>query len=484
MKVCLIAEGCYPYVVGGVSSWVHSMIQSFPDVEFSLVAILAGRAQRGKFAYDLPANLTEVYEVYLQDQDWSSADHGADSDRLRWARLDNLQYSAFHSLVLGEDVDWLGVFDLSQGRGLSVNDLLMSPSFLEVVRDYYHSSHKEVPFTDFLWTMRSIYLPLLVTLQFTPPEADIYHCVSTGYAGIIGSLAKHLYPKAGLLISEHGIYTREREEEIIKARWVQGIYKDIWIAQFRKMSQCAYQYADKVTSLFASARELQLELGCPEGKTVITPNGIDLRVFENAPQKDAEDPFIHVGAVVRVTPIKDVKTMITAFHFARQREPRLKLWLMGPEDEDDQYAAECHRLIDILHAEHIVFTGRIQTADYIGKMDMTILTSISEGQPLTILESFAVKKPVIATNVGNCYGLINGEDHDGLGAAGIVVPVMNISTIADAILTLAEDENLRRRMGEIGYRRLNDKYLISYMKRQYRDLYNELAPSGGQKWQE
>ena len=40
MKVCLIAEGCYPYVVGGVSSWVHSMIQSFPDVEFSLVAIL------------------------------------------------------------------------------------------------------------------------------------------------------------------------------------------------------------------------------------------------------------------------------------------------------------------------------------------------------------------------------------------------------------------------------------------------------------
>ncbi|MDI9470969.1 MAG: glycosyltransferase, partial [Bacillota bacterium] len=107
-----------------------------------------------------------------------------------------------------------------------------------------------------------------------------------------------------------------------------------------------------------------------------------------------------------------------------------------------------------------------------------------EGQPLTILESFAVKKPVIATNVGNCYGLINGEDHDGLGAAGIVVPVMNISTIADAILTLAEDEKLRRRMGEIGYRRLYDKYLISYMKRQYRDLYNELAPSGGQKWQE
>ena len=53
---------------------------------------------------------------------------------------------------------------------------------------------------------------------------------------------------------------------------------------------------------------------------------------------------------------------------------------------------------------------------------------------------------------------------------------MNISTIADAILTLAEDEKAAAQDGRDRLRRLNDKYLISYMKR-YRDLYNELAPS-------
>ena len=43
MKVCIVAEGCYPYVVGGVSSWVHSLIQQFPDIEFTVAAIVADR---------------------------------------------------------------------------------------------------------------------------------------------------------------------------------------------------------------------------------------------------------------------------------------------------------------------------------------------------------------------------------------------------------------------------------------------------------
>ena len=72
MKICLVAEGCYPYVVGGVSSWIHSMIRSFPNIEFSILAIVANRSQSGKFVYELPENVTEVYEAYLDDYDWDS----------------------------------------------------------------------------------------------------------------------------------------------------------------------------------------------------------------------------------------------------------------------------------------------------------------------------------------------------------------------------------------------------------------------------
>ena len=71
MKVCIVAEGCYPYVIGGVSGWINSMIQSFPNIEFILLTIVANRSLSGKFVYELPENLTQVYEVYLEDLDWS-----------------------------------------------------------------------------------------------------------------------------------------------------------------------------------------------------------------------------------------------------------------------------------------------------------------------------------------------------------------------------------------------------------------------------
>lgn len=60
----------------------------------------------------------------------------------------------------------------------------------------------------------------MLVLKMDVPEADLYHCVATGYAGVLGSMAKHFHGSS-LLISEHGIYTREREEEIIKAEWDQ-----------------------------------------------------------------------------------------------------------------------------------------------------------------------------------------------------------------------------------------------------------------------
>ena len=49
MRICIISEGCYPYVVGGVSGWVHSMIQTFPKQEFILLSIIADRELSGKF---------------------------------------------------------------------------------------------------------------------------------------------------------------------------------------------------------------------------------------------------------------------------------------------------------------------------------------------------------------------------------------------------------------------------------------------------
>ena len=109
---------------------------------------------------------------------------------------------------------------------------------MNIIQECYERRYPQIVFSDFLWTMRSIYLPMFLILKTNLPKADIYHCVATGYAGILGSMAKYLYGSR-LLLSEHGIYTREREEELLKANWVGGVCKDIWIDQFRKMSQLA-----------------------------------------------------------------------------------------------------------------------------------------------------------------------------------------------------------------------------------------------------
>lgn len=476
MKVCLVAEGCYPYVVGGVSSWIHSMINAFPNVEFIILSIIVDREQSGKFVYELPPNVTQVYETYLDDLDWGTRFRNG-----RMPRLNQVQYRAMRSLLIGERVDWNTLFDLFRNEDISIDDLLMGEDFLNIVRETYDLQYPQTVFSDFLWTMRSIYRPLFLVMTTNIPRADIYHCVATGYAGVLGSMAKYRY-QCGLLISEHGIYTREREEELLKARWVAGIYKNIWIDQFRKMSRLAYDRADTVTCLFRRARELQVGLGCPKEKIRITPNGVNVDRFANLPGKTEEDKqYINVGAVLRVTPIKDVKTMIRAFAFAKEKVPKLKLWIMGPMDEDEEYAKECCDLVDVMEIKDVVFTGRINVMEYLGRMDFTLLTSISEGQPLTILEGYAAHKPVVATDVGCCRELIYGPD-DFFGEAGVLTHIMNVQEIAKAIIDLAKNPALVEKMGENGYLRATSQYRVDQMQAMYKEIYQQICAEYGKEW--
>lgn len=149
---------------------------------------------------------------------------------------------------------------------------------------------------------------------------------------------------------------------------------------------------------------------------------------------------------------------------------------MGPCDEDKEYAQECYELVEVLGLKNVIFTGRIQVREYLGRMDFTILTSISEGQPLTILESFAARKPVIATDVGNCRELIYGEEGDGFGTAGILTHIMNTEELAEAMRKLALSPELRREMGEIGCKRVNTYYRIEQMREKFDSLYKEVYP--------
>lgn len=478
MRVCIIVEGCYPYTVGGVSAWIHELINSFPNLEFVLLTIVTDRSWSGRFKYELPQNVTEVHELYLQDDNWEQK-----KKKQNKALLNEEEYQALRSLVLNQDVQWEVLYDMFQKRDFSIEELLMGEDFFNIAGDCGDLYYPQIVFTDLLWSLRSIYLPFFFTLRMKIPKADLYHCIATGYAGVLGCMAKHIYG-SNLIISEHGIYTREREEELIKADWVQGIYKDIWIGQFKKMAKLAYEKADIVTSLYEDARLLQIEMGCPPQKTRVTHNGIDVDSFADIPGKTQEDEdFINVGAVLRIAPIKDVKTLLSAYNYAKMKNPKLKLWIMGPWDGEEEYAEECFEYAKMLNIPDVIFTGQVDVRKYLGRMDFTILTSISEGQPMAVLESFAVQKPVIATNVGNCRGLVYGEGDD-FGPAGIITHVMDVEEIENAILKLASAPELCMQMGKNGYRRVSQKHKISDMQAQYRKIYHGLSLKSGIGWNE
>ena len=67
VRICLILEGCYPYIFGGVSTWMHQYINEMKEHEFVLWVIGANAKDKGKFVYELPKNVVEVHEVFLDD---------------------------------------------------------------------------------------------------------------------------------------------------------------------------------------------------------------------------------------------------------------------------------------------------------------------------------------------------------------------------------------------------------------------------------
>lgn len=470
MKICLICEGSYPYVSGGVSSWVQMICKEFKDIEFKIWAIATTREEMSEYKYQLPDNVKEVKTIYLGD--------GTFQGSYKKVKLPPQEKEILKKLVTGtvDQINWKHTLEFIKAYRKKLVPILMSEDFHNICLEEYERKDSKKVFSQYLWSFRSMYFPLMDILSGDIIKADIYHTVSTGYAGILGSAASYITGKP-FILSEHGIYTREREEDIIRSNWVEGEFKELWIEFFKKLSLISYHQAQCVTSLFDVNKTLQVELGCPEEMIRIIPNGVDPEGFGNlkSNQHFNEDEF-NIAAVLRVVPIKDIKTMILSFDNIKEQVPEARLYLMGNYDEDREYYEECRQLIEHLDIQGITFLGQVNVKEYLAEADVLLLTSISEGQPLAVLEGMAAGIPYVCTNVGNCRGLLEGEDEDDtFGRAGIVVPVMDCDAIADAVVYCYNHPEARRRMGKVGKERINTYYRKVDFLEKYRELYKEMG---------
>lgn len=239
------------------------------------------------------------------------------------------------------------------------------------------------------------------------------------------------------------------------------------------MSTAAYTYSHKTIALFEHAKSMQIELGAKSETCQVIPNGIRLERFSQVAELDDQSETCNIGAIVRVVPIKDIKTMIYSFELVKKVLPQAKLYIIGPYDENPEYYAECQELIERLGCEDIIFTGKVRVEEWMGKLDMVILTSVSEGQPFVLLEAMAAKRPVISTDVGCCKEIIEGT-YDTFGRAGMVASVMNPKSIATAIIKLAQDRAGMKEMGNNGYNRVKSAYQQQDFLKNYIKLYEEV----------
>ncbi len=470
MRICLILEGCYPYVRGGVSAWTNDLIKSLSSHEFVLWVIGAQREKRGRFVYELPENVVDINEVFLDE-----------SFDLRIAGNKKISFTDDETrellkLIKNEDPLWEVLFNCYNVKKINPVGFLKSETFLHMLKQICEEKYPYAGFSDLFYTVRSVILPLIFLMGQKIPYADIYHSITAGYSGILGSMGAWKYNKP-YIVTEHGIYTREREEEILRSKWVVPYFKDMWISFFYMLSRCAYENADIVTSLYERARTTQIELGCSPDKCHVISNGVNCDDYMSIPKKKPNG-YIDIGAIVRIFPIKDIKTMIYSFSELKHDIANARLHILGDVD-DEEYNAECLDLAGQLGVKDIYFKGNTDVKKYMRKLDFTMLSSISEAQPLAVLESMAAGRPCVVTDVGSCRELVEGRADDLLGGAGICVPPMNKVALIDAMSRLCRDEQLRAQMGEVGKKRAVSYYNYAAMIKNYKDLYERILV----KWQ-
>jgi polysaccharide biosynthesis protein PelF len=484
----LILEGTYPYVTGGVSSWVHQIIRGFPEYRFALAFIGSSRADYGDRRYELPPNVVHLQEHYLHSTE--------DKPPVRVHAGDPAAYDMVARLhahlrapqkgaagVVGESLDALG----SGGR-LPLESFLHSRASWDYTTAQYRQFSREPSFVDYFWTVRTMHRPLwtLAKAAESFPPVGAYHVVSTGYAGFLAALLRRRGQRP-LILSEHGIYTKERKIDLFHSEWIRdnrdpfvrdpvemAYLRELWIRFFGSLGAMCYDAADEIVALYEANRLRQVADGAPAERTRVVPNGIDLaRLFPLRAQRPAADPPPVLCLLGRVVPIKDVKTFIRAIHVIARRLPQVEGWIAGPEDEAPAYAAECRALTESIGMkDRVKFLGYQRIGELLPKVGLLALSSISEGLPLVVLEGFAAGVPTVATDVGACRQLVyGGEPQDAaLGAAGRIVGIADPQAFAAAALELLEPAAWRAAQAA-GIARVERFYSQERLFAAYRELY-------------
>lgn len=468
-RVTLLTEGTYPHSHGGVSVWCDQLVQGMPDIGFDVVAVTG--TGRESVVWELPAHVSSVRSVPMWgDPPEGRAPRGPARRRLATA------YERFLTALLdpcAEDGFPPALYAMARAAA----DGTLSPflrgdgavSILAAVWNRRGLAVREArPTLHDAITATTLLEHALRPLAAEPPDDGVAHAVSGGVAVLPGlaGLERHGVP---LLLTEHGVYLRERYLGYRTApyRWP---VRAVVLGFFRLLAQESYRRAALITPGNRYNRLWEEQGGARPESIRTVYNGVDPAAF---PPAGPEPDVPTLSWAGRVDPIKDLETLIRAFGLVRKRMPRARLRLFGGTPRGGEaYRERCEALAaELGHADAVTFEGRVEDIkDAYAAGNVVMLSSISEGFPFTLIEAMSCGRATVSTDVGGV--------REAVGDTGLVVPPRDPAAMAEAAVELLGDPARRRAMGEAARLRVIEQFTLRQTIDTFRSIYLELpAPA-------
>lgn len=504
-SVLLTTEGTYPFHGGGVSTWCDVLLQGLPEVDFHLLAVMMNPFLRQRYA--IPDNVVELIRAPLwgveEPMEFSTSVPFSEiylAKRETTERVIETQFVPIFRRFLSEvqqDGDpttvglllyhmhnYLQRFDFNLTfRSRLVWDAfceeMIKPSRASAEHLYEemdelgieHNALDPVYFTppsvlEATDGLRWIYR-FLTVLNHPVPRVDVSHSAAAAFCSIPCIIAKQAYG-APFLLTEHGVYLREQYLSVGRSKYTYHS-KRFLMQVIRMVSRCAYRWADIVSPVCRWNSRWEYRFGVGPEKLKVIYNGVDEIRFSPMPEIERESrPTVVTMALI--FPLKDIATLLRAANIVRQAIPDVLFEVYG-NVSDETYYEGCLKLREKLHLEgNFEFRGRTSHPEQAyNRGDVIALSSLSEAFPFSVVEAMMCGRPVVSTDVGGVS--------EALGDTGIVVPARDPGALAEGILSLLQDPERRKSMGEAARERALQRFTIDLFVTEYRNAYRSLIGS-------
>jgi glycosyltransferase involved in cell wall biosynthesis len=209
----------------------------------------------------------------------------------------------------------------------------------------------------------------------------------------------------------------------------------------------------------------------PEEKTSIIYNGIDIDEYQKPIDKNKkkgeigikEDEFV-IGNIANLYPVKGQIYLLRAAKKVLKEIPNTKFLIIGRGELENELKREAQNLGIVSYVKFLGFREDVKELYKI--MDVFVLSSLTEGLPLSLIEAMASKVPVVATDVGGIPEVIDD------GVNGLLVPPSDPEALSTKINFLLRNNSLAEKLVIQGGKKFKQQFSITIMQNKYNDIYS------------